>query len=116
MQEENFAHWLAHHYRTVTGTVMDRCARASRLSNCRRLEQYLGDLDEAWDTDRMESLIACLELRRHETDPRHDIPFDGNLHDGTANLKSAARLYQKFRNATAVEESSNAEHAEAAGS
>jgi hypothetical protein len=102
MQDQRFAQWLAEVYRTDTGAVMDPAARASRMSNCRRVEQYLGDLDRAYDDDHMESLIGRLELSRDETTPRHGIPIDGDLYTGSATLKSAARLYQKFRTATAT--------------
>lgn len=102
MQERHFAEWLARDYRTATGSIMHRYARASRLSTCKRIEHFLGDLDQAYDTDRMESLISRLEMSRSESMPRHGIPIDGNVYDGTANLKSAARLYQKFRASTAA--------------
>src|SRR5688500_12144240 len=100
MQEERFSDWLASVYRKDNGSIMDAAARGSRISNCRRVEQYLGDLDRAYETDRVESLIGRLELSRGETKPRHDIPINGNLYEGTATLKSAARLYQKFRSST----------------
>lgn len=75
---------------------MDPAARLSRISNCRRIEQYLGDLDQAYELDGLTALIEKLELSRGESTPRHPIPIDGDLYTGTATLRSAARLYQKF--------------------
>jgi MoxR-like ATPase len=106
MHEKEFSTWLAQVYRTDAGSAMDPAARGSRFSNCRRVEQYLGDLDHAYDTDRMASLLGKLELSRNEMTPRHNIPIDGDLYNGTATLKSAARLYQKFR-ASMIPTSSN---------
>jgi MoxR-like ATPase len=100
MHESEFSQWLANDYRTEAGKTMDSTVRSSRMSNCRRVEQFLGDLDEAYERDGMAALLAKLELSRRDDAPRHNIPIDGDLYNGTATLKAATRLYQKFRSST----------------
>ena len=95
MQEGRFERWLLGIRGFSHNTV------GSRLSNCRRLETYEGDLDEHFDRDHLKGLIARLEYsatdERHEVRPRHDVPIDGDLRTGSATLKNAATLYQEFR-------------------
>lgn len=95
MQEGRFEQWLL----DIRG--LSHATVGSRLSNCRRLETYEGDLDEHFDRDHLEGLIARLEYsatdERDEVRPRHDVPIDGDLRTGSATLKSAATLYQEFR-------------------
>lgn len=95
MQEGDFERWLLD-VRGLSHRTVD-----SRLSNCRRLERYEGDLDGHFDRDGLEGLIARLAYsttdRRHNTPPRHSVPIEGDLRDGSASLKSAATLYKDFR-------------------
>ena len=95
MQEGDFERWLLD-VRGFSHRTVD-----SRLSNCRRLERYEGDLDGHFDRDGLECLIARLAYsttdRRHNTPPRHSVPIEGDLRDGSASLKSAATLYKDFR-------------------
>ena len=95
MQEGRFERWLL----GIRG--LSHATVGSRLSNCRRLETYEGDLDEHFDRDHLEGLIARLEYsatdERDNVPPRHDVPIDGDLRTGSATLKSAATLYQEFR-------------------
>ena len=73
----------------------------SRTANCGRLTQYEGDLDGHFDRDGMEELLARLTYstddQRRGLPPRHRVPIDGDIRDGTATLKSAAKLYREFR-------------------
>ena len=87
MQEARFRVWLERG--RSAGTVN------SRISNCRRVERYEGDLDARYDADG----LAGLTDRLNPSDPKHTIPIKGNSYNGTATLKSAVNLYRDFRNA-----------------
>ena len=87
MQEARFKVWLERG--RSAGTVN------SRISNCRRVERYEGDLDARYDADG----LAGLTDRLNPSDPKHKIPIKGNSYNGTATLKSAVNLYRDFRNA-----------------
>ena len=89
MQEARFKVWLGVERELTAGTV------GSRISNCRRVEHYEGDLDAHYDTDRLADLMERLNPRG----PEHKIPINGNIYNGTATLKSAVSLYRDFRNA-----------------
>ena len=98
MQEGQFERWLLD-IRGLSHRTVD-----SRLSNCRRLETYEGDLDDHFDRDRLEDLIARLAYstndERHNAPPQHGVPIDGDsrtVRTVSANLKSAATLYKDFR-------------------
>ena len=73
----------------------------SRTANCGRLARYEGDLDGHFDKDGMEELFARLTYstddQRRGQPPRHCVPINGNIRNGTATLKSAAELYRSFR-------------------
>lgn len=73
----------------------------SRTSDCDRLAYYEGDLDAHFNGDGMEDLLARLTYstddQRRGLPPRHRVPINGNIRNGTATLKSAATLYWKFR-------------------
>ena len=88
MHVERFRDWMENVRGLSTRTV------SSRISNCRRVEDYEGDLDGHYHADGLVGLIDSLNPRR----PEHGIPIDGNVYDGTATLKSAVSLYRAFRN------------------
>ena len=89
MQEARFKVWLGVERGLNARTV------GSRLSNCRRVERYEGDLDAYYDADG----LTVLMHRLNPGGPEHEIPIDGNTYKGTATLKSAVSLYRQFRNA-----------------
>ena len=95
MREERFKDWLV----TVRG-VNERTA-VSRLSNCRRVEAHEGDLDKQWEADELVGLVDRVTYSREDERvrrrPRHSIPIDGNVYNGTATLKQAVVLYREFR-------------------
>jgi hypothetical protein len=74
---------------------------ANRLSNCRRVEQYEGELDEHFDADQCQNLLWRLTYSTDDQDrkrrPKHNIPIDGNVLTGSATLKQAVALYAEFR-------------------
>ena len=71
MQEALFKVWLERG--RSAGTVN------SRISNCRRVERYEGDLDARYDADG----LAGLTDRLNPSDPKHKIPIKGNIYNGT---------------------------------
>ena len=73
----------------------------SRISNCRRVERYEGDLDEHFRSDQCQNLLWQLtystdDQNRNRT-PKHRIPIDGDVRTGSATLKQAVALYVQFR-------------------
>ena len=73
----------------------------SRTANCDRLAHYEGDLDAHFDNDGMAGLLSRLTYstndQREGLPPRHRVPINGDVRNGTATLKSAATLFMKFR-------------------
>lgn len=74
----------------------------SRISNCRTVENYEGDLDEHFIKDNGLSLLHSLtystEDERNQIATNHKIPINGNLRTGSATLKQAVKLYLTFKN------------------
>ena len=89
MREELLRSWLGTERELSAGTV------GSRISNCRRVERYEGDLDTHYDADGLAGLMDRLNPNR----PEHNVPISGNTHSGTATLKSGVGLYRSFRDA-----------------
>ena len=73
----------------------------SRLSNCRTVENYEGDLDEHFIKDEGFSLMKRLSYsradERNNQPAKHKIPIDGNIRNGSATLKQAVNLYMRVR-------------------
>ncbi len=92
MKENEFRNWLNHQYDTHTSN--------SRVSNCRRVEEFEGDLDVHYATDEGRSILSRLTYsmydNSHQLLPKHRIPIDGNKYTGTSTFKSAVKLYFKF--------------------
>ena len=95
MKAEQFENFLRNVKGLGEGTI------GSRLSNCRRLEEYEGDLDQHFDQGSVDQLLGRLaystEDQRLGTPKRHRVPIDGDVRTGTATLRSAALLYVQFR-------------------
>lgn len=87
MKEEAFRDWL----RVDRG--LDAGSVGSRLSNCRRVERYEGDLDAFYDSDELTGLLQ----RLNPAEPGHGIRIAGDAYNGTATLKTAVSLYRDFR-------------------
>ncbi|MDE0713578.1 MAG: hypothetical protein OXI10_01735 [Gammaproteobacteria bacterium] len=90
MQEKTFKVWLTDERKQSTGTVQ------SRISNCKRVEDYEGDLDAHYDEDGLSALMGRLNSRK----PEHKVPINGDIPKGTSTLKSAVGLYRDFRDAS----------------
>ena len=100
LRDRDFELWLERDYRTTGGRPLDRRSIGSQVSNCRRVAEYEGSLDEHFDRDEMVELLHKFEFGRKDQKqgrrPRHSVPIDGDLTSGTATLKSAIVLYAKF--------------------
>lgn len=94
MHRRRFETWLHTVWGLDAGTV------ASRISNCERVEKFEGDLDDQFDADGlrrlMERLTYSTEDKRFRRNPKHNVPIAGNIHNGSATLKSAVKLYREF--------------------
>ena len=93
MQETLFHNWLLKRF--------SRGTASSRLSNCHRVEEYEGDLDDHFNRDQGKSLIERLSYsikdQRENRQAKHNIPICGNVYNGTTTLKQAAKLYFEFK-------------------
>ncbi len=80
---------------------MNLRTRASRVSNCRTVERYEGDLDLHFERDGLELLLQRLEYSREDARAGrplgHRIPIDGDQYTGTSTLRHAVTLYKQFR-------------------
>ena len=95
MQENEFIRYLKDVCNLAERTV------GARISNCKRVERYEGDLDGHFQADGMASLMRDLTYSTEDANrnrpARHKIPIVGDVRNGTATLKQAAGLYQQFR-------------------
>lgn len=95
MNRDSFYKWL----KTIKKYDQGTCN--SRISNCLRIEKYYGDLDQIYTEDKCENLKTELIYSRQEyragTPPKHRIPIDGDIYNGTATLRSALNLYLEFK-------------------
>lgn len=80
----------------------------TRTSNCVRIEKYYGDLDKLYDSDRCASLLEQLAYsttdKKLGAKPKHTIPIDGDIYNGTHTLKAALKLYIEFRDNRLIQE------------
>ena len=92
---ESFAGYLRE-----TGQRRETTIR-NRVSNCKRVEQFEGDLEDHFDKDECQNVLARLAYTSSDQDldlkPKHDIPIHGDIRTGSATLKHAVALYVRFR-------------------
>lgn len=80
----------------------DAMSVKSRYSNCERVEGELGvDLDEEYEKDGMEELLSKFQFSKEDARigkrAQHGIVIRGDVYNGTATLRSALNLYQRFK-------------------
>ena len=96
MQREDFIDYL----KNVRGLAPNTAA--TRAGNCSTIETYEGDLDEHFERDGLEGILARLTYSKQDQrdgiPARHSIPIDGDIYNGTSTLKSALNLYIAFKN------------------
>lgn len=72
----------------------------NRISNCRNVENYEGDLDKHFFKDSGISLLERLAYstadERDNLPANHKVPINGNVRNGSATLKQAVKLYMDF--------------------
>jgi hypothetical protein len=94
MKTEKFEKWL------FQERLQKRSVVQSRISNCRRVEQYYNNLDNHFLKDGgnslMELLVYSTEDQRNKKPTQHLIPIDGDKRTGSATLKQAVHLYMIF--------------------
>ena len=94
MREMEFRRYLETMRRLQHHTIQ------SRVANCKRVETYEGDLDDHFQSDRLLSLMKRLtysaEDQRRNREPNHKVPITGDFRNGSATLKQAVTLYQRF--------------------
>ena len=104
MNTDKFKTWLEDKEYTP-GTIQNR------ISNCRNVENYEGDLDEHFIKDYGTSLIERLSYstadERDNLPPNHKVPINGNIRNGSATLKQAVKLYMDFMKEKKVDYKSN---------
>jgi hypothetical protein len=95
MKEDSFRQWLLDVKKYDSGTI------GSRISNCLRVENYEGDLDEYYSKDACQQLLNKLaystEDKRNKAQPKHNVPINGDVLKGSASLKQAVRRYVEYR-------------------
>jgi len=93
MKQEEFRKWLV-----VQGQT-DSTA-SSRVSSAKRVEQYLGDLDELFAQEDRDSVLNrfayTAEDERAERPNPSPVPIDGVLRTGLASLQQSLKLYHSF--------------------
>lgn len=81
MKEDAFRSWLLNNRRNSHGISLNVRTVGWRLSNCRTVERYEGDLDLQFDGDRLSGLLERLrystEDERLNRSARYSIPIDG---------------------------------------
>jgi hypothetical protein len=94
MNTEKFKDWLEFNGKPLN-TIQNR------ISNCRNVEKYEGDLDQHYIKDYGLSLLKKLSYstsdERNTSPAKHKIPIDGNMRNGSATLKQAVNLYMTFK-------------------
>lgn len=103
---EAFRDWLAtQDFKAAT--------RATYWSDLRRLEQHYGDLDAAYDLDRLEAIRATLNYSAEDSrigrpNPSK-VPIDGDLNRSLSTFRSELEAYKRFRAAEANANDQNME-------
>ncbi|MGJ8737499.1 endonuclease NucS domain-containing protein [Zobellia laminariae] len=94
MDAEKFKNWLEFNGKP-------RVTIQNRISNCRNVENYEGDLDQHFIKDYGLSLLEKLSYstsdERDNAPAKHKIPINGNIRNGSATLKQAVNLYMSFK-------------------
>lgn len=101
MKEEAFRFWLLNLRQSANGGTLDARTVQSRVSNCKNVERYEGDLDRQYETDKFRALLERLKYSTGDQHlnkpPAHKVPINGDVRNGTATLRSAVTLYKQFR-------------------
>lgn len=88
-----FGGWLEQQY--------DHDIAEALVVRANRVERHYGDLDRAYDGDRLEGVLATLRYtpqdeRRRKPNPSR-IPFEGNIRSNINAFRAATEQYRRFR-------------------
>ena len=93
MKQDEFRKWMI-----AQGQA--EATASSRVSSAKRVEQYLGDLDELFVQEDLDSIVNrfaySAEDERAERPNPSPVPIDGVLRTGLASLQQALKLYHAF--------------------
>lgn len=102
MDKDLFYNWLKNFKK------LDSTTSNARTSNCLRIEKFYGDLDKVYNSDRCASLLEQLNFtttdKKLGAKPKHKIPIDGDIYNGTHTLKAALKLYIEFKDNKLINE------------
>lgn len=95
MKTEEFITWMQE-FCDFSDRTID-----NRISNCTKVEEYYGDLDDNYKEDECLKILYELSYstkdERNNVVPKHNIPINGNIRNGSGTYKSAVKLYTDFR-------------------
>lgn len=95
MKKELFYVWLTE----VRG--LKKTAAQDRVSNCKKVVTFHGDLDLHYKKDSGKSLLELFVYskaeHRENTPAKHSIPINGNVYEGTASYRQAINRYMDFK-------------------
>lgn len=102
MNNDLFLNWLK------SFKKLDTTTSNARSSNCHRIEKYYGDLDKLYNADRCANLLEQFAYTTTDKNlgvgPKHIIPIEGDIYNGTHTLKSALKLYIEFKDNRLIQE------------
>src|SRR5437764_1570091 len=85
----------------------------AQMHRAKKVDDYYGDLDNHFESDKLESVIKALrytsEDRRRNLPNPSKIPFDGDPHNNLASYRNAVERYRKFRLGSSMEDGSDSE-------
>lgn len=85
MKKKSFEDWLKNIKNYDKNTI------SSRVSSCKRIENFYGDLDSKYKKDGLKTIKEELNSNNHK------IPIDGDYNSSTATYKSSLKLYLEFK-------------------
>jgi len=95
MKKDEFKEWLQIRFSDKKTTV------SNRISNCKNVEKYYGDLGTHFIKNKCSSIMGelkyTIEDERARKPQRHKVPINGKIRTGSATLKQAVKLYVEFR-------------------
>jgi len=94
MKEQEFRDWLFDQ-KYKKNTCLDK------ISNCKKVERTLGDLDIHYSKDKGESILFTLSYSKEDIN-YEPVPIKGNMRNGLATLRCSVRRYMRFREETSL--------------
>jgi hypothetical protein len=106
MKYNEYKQWLELQ-KYQANTINAQMHRAKKVDDC------YGDLDNHFETDKLESVIRALkytsEDRRRNLPNPSKIPFDGDPHNNLASYRNAVERYRRFRLGGSMEDGADSE-------